>query len=106
VKSPVSVLDCGVLAIVTPRAKQYQLSAIETDADIVLGWDGATLLVLKFRGSFSREQLASIDFERGVIPNHLACATQALEAIANAAPSAAMGSIASYLKQFNLQQGG
>ena len=69
-------LGCGVMAIVTPLTKQYQLNIIEAYADIVVSWDGKKLLMLKNRYG----------------PN-LVATTEALKCMAEAAPTAAWGSI-------------
>ena len=75
-------LGCGVMAIVTPLTRQYQLTEMEKYADIVASWDGKRLLMLKNRYG----------------PN-LAETTQALKCMAEAAPTAAWGSIRAHCSE-------
>ena len=68
------------MVIVTPETPRYQIEQVEVWADIIVGWDGRRLRLLKNR--------------RG--PN-LGSVSSALRCIAEAAPLAAWGSIVTYL---------
>ena len=72
-------LGCGLLSIITPETPKRLAHRIEMDSDIVLGWDGKKLLMLKNRGAANLKHLSA-----------------ALRCVAEAAPTAAWGSLVNY----------
>jgi len=76
---PNTSLGCGLVSIITPETSLYVMRHVEQSSDIILGWDGKKLLMLKNRTE----------------PN-LKSVSAALRCISQAAPTAAWGSLVKY----------